>query len=96
VLTIVVRGAHAPMMQHIAPEIVERVNRFFGYAAVAKLTIRQGEVAKRMPRSAPAAPREAPAEIGEGLKTIADPELRAVLEALAAGVHAPRTLPRIS
>ena len=35
VLTIVVRGAHAPMMQHIAPEIVERVNRFFGYAAVA-------------------------------------------------------------
>ena len=96
VLTIVVRGAHAPMMQHIAPEIVERVNRFFGYAAVAKLTIRQGEVAKRMPRSAPVPPREAPAEIGEGLKTIADPELRAVLEALAAGVHAPRTLPRIS
>jgi len=96
VLTIVVRGAHAPMMQHIAPEIVERVNRFFGYAAVAKLTIRQGDVAKRMPRSAPVPPREAPAEIGEGLKTIADPELRAVLEALAAGVHAPRTLPRIS
>src|SRR3954462_10288274 len=27
VLTIVVRGAHAPMMQHIAPEIIERVNR---------------------------------------------------------------------
>ncbi|ATI55841.1 MAG: DciA family protein [Sphingomonas sp.] len=96
VLTIVVRGAHAPMMQHIAPEIVERVNRFFGYAAVAKLTIRQGDVAKRLPRSAPVPPREAPAEIGEGLKTIADPELRAVLEALAAGVHAPRTLPRIS
>ncbi len=96
VLTIVVRGAHAPMMQHIAPEIVERVNRFFGYAAVAKLTIRQGEVASVCPRSAPVPPREAPAEIGEGLKTIADPELRAVLEALAAGVHAPRTLPRIS
>ena len=27
VLTLVVEGAHAPMMQHVAPEIVERVNR---------------------------------------------------------------------
>jgi hypothetical protein len=95
VLTIVVRGAHAPMMQHIAPEIVERVNRFFGYAAVARLTIRQGEVAKPMPRSAPTALTPAPAEIGEGLKGIADPELRAVLESLAAGVHATRGIPKI-
>lgn len=95
VLTIVVRGAHAPMMQHIAPEIVERVNRFFGYAAVVRLTIRQGEVARPIPRSAPAVAKSAPAEIGEGLKTIADPELRAVLESLAAGVHASRGVPRI-
>ena len=96
VLTIVVRGAHAPMMQHIAPEIVERVNRFFGYAAVARLTIRQGEVAKPMPRTAPPALKPAPAEIGEGLKAIGDPELRAVLESLAAGVHAIRGLPKVS
>jgi len=95
VLTIVVRGAHAPMMQHIAPEIVERVNRFFGYAAVARLTIRQGEIAKPMPRSAPTALKPAPAEIGEGLKGIVDPELRAVLESLAAGVHASRGIPKI-
>ena len=95
VLTIVVRGAHAPMMQHIAPEIVERVNRFFGYAAVARLTIRQGEVAKPIPRSAPPSLKAAPPEIGEGLKAIADPELRAVLESLAAGVHATRGLPKI-
>ena len=96
VLTIVVRGAHAPMMQHIAPEIVERVNRFFGYAAVARLTIRQGEVAKPMPRTAPPSLKSAPAEIGEGLKVIGDPELRAVLESLAAGVHAIRGLPKVS
>ena len=95
VLTIVVRGAHAPMMQHIAPEIIERVNRFFGYVAVARLTIRQGEVAKPMPRGAPPSLKPAPAEVGEGLKVIADPELRAVLESLAAGVHASRGLPRI-
>ena len=30
VLTLTVRGAHAPMMQHVIPEITERVNRFFG------------------------------------------------------------------
>ena len=95
VLTIVVRGAHAPMMQHIAPEIIERVNRFFGYVAVARLTIRQGEVAKPMPRSAPTSLKPAPAEIGEGLKVIVDPELRAVLESLAAGVHASRGIPKV-
>ena len=30
VLTLLVEGAHAPVMQHLAPDIVERVNRFFG------------------------------------------------------------------
>ena len=96
VLTLVVRGAHAPMMQHITPEIIERVNRFFGYAAVARVVIRQGEVAKPAPRRAPPLVRPAPVEMGEGLKTIADPELRAVLESLAAGVAASRGIPRIS
>ncbi|SEM90991.1 hypothetical protein SAMN05192583_1487 [Sphingomonas gellani] len=96
-LTLVVRGAHAPMMQHVAPEIIERVNRFFGYAAVSRLQIRQGDVAAREPRRAAPSLRPVPAELGEGLKTIADPELRAVLESLAAGVAGPpRPLPRIS
>jgi hypothetical protein len=96
VLTLVVRGAHAPMMQHIMPEIIERVNRFFGYGAVARVVIRQGEIAKPAARRAPPAFRAVPADMGEGLKTIADPELRAVLESLAAGVAASRGVPRIS
>ena len=93
VLTLTVRGAHAPMMQHIAPEIVERVNRFFGYAAVARVTIRQGEVAPREPRKAPPSLKPVPVELGNSLRTIADPELKAVLEALAAGVAATRGAP---
>lgn len=84
-LTLTVAGAHAPMMQHIAPEIIERVNRFFGYAAVARLTIRQGEVVRAQP-PAPPRPRAIPIELGDSLRTIADPELRAVLESMAAGV----------
>ena len=93
-LTLTVQGAHATMMQHITPEIVERVNRFFGYAAVAKLTIRQGEV-KREVRRAPPAVRPVSRELGESLRTIADPELKAVLASLAAGVEqaAPITIP---
>jgi hypothetical protein len=87
VLTLTVEGAHATMMQHIAPEIIERVNRFFGYVAVAKLVIRQGEVT-RPQRIAPPAVRPVPVELGESLRTIADPELKAVLESLAAGVGA--------
>jgi hypothetical protein len=88
VLNLVVAGAHAPMMQHLAPEIAERVNRFFGYAAVARVAIRQGEVVR--PAATPAAP-PAPATdraADESLRGIADPELRAVLESLAAGVAA--------
>ena len=42
-LELVVEGAHAAMMQHVVPEIVDRVNRFFGYSAVARVRLRQGE-----------------------------------------------------
>lgn len=89
VLSLVVQGAHAPMMQHIAPEIMERVNRFFGYPAVARVAIRQGEVPRAPRPAAPATPAPVPAELGDSLRAIADPELRAVLEGLAAGVAMP-------
>ena len=94
-LTLTVRGAHAVVMQHIAPEITDRVNRFFGYPAVARVAIKQGEVAKPAARAAPPSLKPAPVELGPGLKAIADPELKAVLESLAAGVAARPTLPRI-
>lgn len=89
VLSLVVQGAHAPMMQHIAPEIVERVNRFFGYPAVARVAIRQGEVARKPKPAAPVPAAPLPAELGDSLRAIVDPELRAVLEGLGAGLAAP-------
>ena len=95
-LNLVVKGAHAPMMQHITPEIAERVNRFFGYTAVARVQIRQGDVTPREPRRAPPSLKVVPVELGQGLQASADPELRAVLESLAAGVAASTGLPRIS
>ncbi len=42
VLTLLVEGAHAPLMQHLTPLIVERVNRFFGYEAINRIVFRQG------------------------------------------------------
>jgi hypothetical protein len=84
-LELVVEGAHSTMMQHVIPEIIERVNRFFGYAAVAKVKMRQGVVTKASPRSASAPPmlKPVPMELGDSLRNIADPELFAVLESLA-------------
>ena len=93
VLTVVASGAHAPMMQHVAPTLIERVNRFFGYAAVVKVVIRQGSL-PAAPRRATAAPSvPIPMDLGESLRTIADPELKAVLESLARGVAAARDVP---
>lgn len=85
-LELVVEGAHATMMQHVIPEIIERVNRFFGYTAIARIKVRQGPVAKPVSTPKPAlAPmlRPVPMELGDSLREIADPELFAVLESLA-------------
>ena len=88
VLNLVVEGAHAPMMQHVAPVIVERVNRFFGYTAIERVQFRQGivRVAKAAARKAPPSLRPLPADLGQSLRAVADPELRACLESLARGV----------
>ena len=90
VLSLVVEGAHAPMMQHVVPVIMERVNRFFGYQAVSRVQFRQGivQVARTKARPAPASLRPIPADLGESLREVADPELRAVLEGLARGLAA--------
>lgn len=89
VLTLMVDGAHASMMQHVAPTIVDRVNRFFGYAAVARLTIRQGHIVPPEPkRVAPPSLRPVPTALGDSLRAVADPELRACLTALAGAVAA--------
>ncbi len=85
-LELVVEGAHAVMIQHVIPEIIERVNRFFGYDAVAKVKMRHGQVQRAEPRpKVSAAPvlRAPSAELGDSLREIADPELQAVLQNLA-------------
>ncbi|MCJ2187775.1 DUF721 domain-containing protein [Novosphingobium beihaiensis] len=91
ILQLVVVAAHAPMIQHVIPEIIDRVNRFFGYNAVGKVKIRQGAVkapAASKPQAAPPSLKPVPMELGESLRDIGDPELRAVLESLARSMSA--------
>ena len=86
ILQLVVLPAHAPLIQHVIPEIMERVNRFFGYKAVAKVKLRQGAVNPPRAEAAAGGPpslKPIPLELGDSLRDIGDPELRAVLESLA-------------
>lgn len=89
ILQLVVLPAHAPIITHVIPEIIERVNRFFGYQAVSKVKMRQGEVMARPQSPARAAPpslKPIPIELGDSLRDIGDPELKAVLESLARSI----------
>lgn len=86
ILQLVVVPAHAPLIQQVVPEIIERVNRFFGYKAVARVKIRQGAVTPAQadkPAKPPPSLKPIPLELGESLRDIGDPELRTVLESLA-------------
>jgi hypothetical protein len=91
VLALLVDGAHGTMLQHVAPTIIERVNRFFGYPAVARIAIKQGVCAAPAapaPRVAPPSLKMLPVDLGESLRTVGDPELRACLESLAGALAA--------
>lgn len=95
-LHLTISGAHAPMLQHVAPDILASVNRFFGYAAVAHVRMTHGQVTPAAPVQPPAMLKPVPAELGDSLRDIGDPELRTVLERMAAGLATPPKLPRIS
>lgn len=77
-------GAFAVEIQHLEPLILERINGYFGWKAVARLKLRQGPLpeapkAKASPAPPPAG-TESPARAS--LDKVEDPELRAVLERL--------------
>ena len=82
-LGVIVTGAFAPMLRHVEPQVIERANRFFGYAAVARLALRHGDLpATRRRRAAPATADLTPATQAT-LRDVADPDLRDALESLA-------------
>jgi len=49
-LHIRVGGGWATEFQHLEPQIIERINTFFGYRAVSRLVLKQGPVPQREKR----------------------------------------------
>ena len=87
-LKVAVTGALAPMLKHVEPQVIERVNRLLGYAAVAKVVLRHADMAPQRRAVPMPTPVELSAETRSTLRDIVDPDLRASLESLAQALSA--------
>jgi hypothetical protein len=89
VLTIKVEGAFALDIQHQAPQIIDKVNGFFGWRCVERIMIKQGAI--RKPVKAGPKPRKTMSvktsqNLDAILEKIEDPVLKATLARLGVGV----------
>src|SRR5262244_3282948 len=78
-----VSGALALELQHLEPQILERINGYFGYRAVGRLRIHQGPVPDQNSSRRPLPSRPSPAaeaEIGALVSAVADDDLRRALQ----------------
>jgi len=78
VLIVRVSPAVALQFQHDEPQILERINSFFGFAAVNRLRLRQAPLPPRPVRPAPPPPLPAveKAAVADRVNSIIDTELR--------------------
>jgi hypothetical protein len=93
ILTLKADGPRAIYVQHELPQIIERVNRYLGYAAIAQVRIVQKPVAVRRKAVRPSLrPLTAASEsaLSGRLAGLADDPLRQALDRLGRGVMAPR------
>jgi hypothetical protein len=84
-----VEGPAAIEIQHLGDVICERVNRFLGWRAVARLALRQAPLRRGERRAPRAADPAAAARIAERLPDVGDGELRAALARLGAAIKRP-------
>jgi hypothetical protein len=83
-----VEGPAAVEIQHLSEVILQRVNQFFGWQAVAGLRLRQAPLARRAePRRLPAPDPAATARIASTLPEIRDEKLRQALARLGAAME---------
>src|SRR6201989_2428835 len=86
-LVLRVEGPMALEIQHTSDVILQRVNRFFGWNAVGKLTLRQAPLSRRDRPARPKPPdAKAVAKVAESLSEVEDAELRAALARLGASI----------
>ena len=82
-----VEGAWALALQHLEPQLIERINGSLGYRAVGRIRLHQGPLPKkpgpRQPSSQPACVEpDARAALAAQLAGIEDPALRRAIERL--------------
>lgn len=83
-------GPAAVQLQHDAPRVIERINGYFGYPAVARLKIVQAPLpVRRDPRPPDPPPLNGAeaASVARAVAAVADPDLRAALERLGHAVR---------
>ena len=79
-----VEGAYATELQHNAPRIVERINGFYGYAAIARLALHQGPVERTARERTAGKPAAGETPTVEGIDS---PGLREALQGLGASIR---------
>lgn len=86
-------GAFAVEVQHLEPLILERINGYFGWKAVARLKLMQGPLPQPPRKPKPAPPKaDMDAGLTARLDAVDDPDLREVLTRL--GRRIGETLPK--
>src|SRR4051794_14741785 len=86
-LVLRVEGPVALEIQHLSGVILEKVNRFFGWRAVARIQIRQAPLKRQAKKPAPPAPDLAAiARVATEIGAIGDEGLRDALARLGASV----------
>jgi hypothetical protein len=90
ILVLRVEGPRAIEVQHRSGQILERVNAYFGYRAVAEMRILQAPVARKTPQSPAMAPPIDPGALPPNAK-IKDGSLRAALLRLGSTARAKLT-----
>lgn len=84
-LVLRVEGPAAIEIQHLAGVILERVNRFFGWPATARIALRQAPIRRREPRRVKSADPDRAAKIAATLP-IEDEGLKQALGRLGAAI----------
>lgn len=84
-LVLRVDQARALDVQYRSKQIIERINAYFGYAAIAELRIIQGPIARS---GKPGTPKAAPTPLTREVAGVGDEPLRAALAKLGASVRA--------
>lgn len=80
-------------LQHETPRIIDRINAFYGYAAIAAVKIRQSALSRKkaLSRALPPLGAQAATALESELDGVADPELKEALRRLGQGVLSPRS-----